>query len=212
MKLYHYVHCPFCIRVRMVLGFLDINYESIVLPYEDEQKPNDLCGKKMLPIFNFNDQTINESLDIIIRLDSNNKLKSREVIDLYTDKIEPILNDLASEVHSLAMPYWIWTAEFSESSRRYFKKKKETKRGPFKSLIHRQQDFIATLEAKLSKLENKLSPFYNSSNFSLLDILIASHLWGLYVVPEFQFTPKLHNYLQRVKILTKFNYHQDFWK
>ena len=50
MKLYHYVHCPFCVRVRMGLGYLGINFESIVLAYDDEKTPVKLTGKKMLPI------------------------------------------------------------------------------------------------------------------------------------------------------------------
>ena len=39
LKLYHYVHCPFCVRVRMILGFLQLPYQSIVLPYDDEVTP-----------------------------------------------------------------------------------------------------------------------------------------------------------------------------
>ena len=70
MKLYHYVHCPFCVRVRMAAGFLNTSYESIVVPYDDEATPINLTGKKMLPIW-VNDKRLaqNESLDIIKNLD-----------------------------------------------------------------------------------------------------------------------------------------------
>ena len=50
IQLYHYVHCPFCVRVRMALGHLKIPYESIVLPYDEEEIPLEMCQKKMLPI------------------------------------------------------------------------------------------------------------------------------------------------------------------
>ena len=64
--LYHYIHCPFCLRVRMAYGFFKIPYKSIVLDYSEEKIPIDLCGKKMLPIASFPDgKLLNESLDII---------------------------------------------------------------------------------------------------------------------------------------------------
>ena len=53
------------------------NYESVVLPYDDEKTPIDLTGIKMLPIMSFDDGfTTNESLVIIERMDSHNKLKT----------------------------------------------------------------------------------------------------------------------------------------
>ena len=50
-------------------GFLRVSYESLVLDYDDEITPTKLTGKKMLPIFDFGDLVINESIDIIKRLD-----------------------------------------------------------------------------------------------------------------------------------------------
>jgi glutaredoxin 2 len=63
----------------------------------------------------------------------------------------------------------------------------------------------------LTLIEERLNPFYNSLEIGVKDILIASHLWGLYIVPEFQFTESMHRYLQTVKQKCHFNYHQDFW-
>ena len=42
IKLYHYVHCPFCVRVRLALGFLNIPFESHVIAYDDEEKVTEL--------------------------------------------------------------------------------------------------------------------------------------------------------------------------
>src|SRR5690606_10180512 len=73
--LYHYVHCPYCVRVRMTLGFLGEKYLSKVLPYDDEQTPVELTGTKMLPIWQRDDgSSMNESLDIIKELDRANKI------------------------------------------------------------------------------------------------------------------------------------------
>jgi len=196
----------------MALGFLNLAYSSVVIPYDDEVTPVRLTGKKMLPALGDGKKVMNESLDIIQLIDTKNELQTKDIICTEDFKIfEAYLNFLGSPIHSLAMPYWIWTPEFTESSRIYFQKKKEEKRGPFKELVKNQQTFIAKLEQEWPRLILELKPFYKSSTFSLYDILLASHLWGLYVVPEFQFPPEIHHYLQEVKRITKFNYHQDFW-
>ena len=208
--LFHYVHCPFCIRVRMALGFLGINYESVVLPYDDETTPLSLTGVKMLPIFKFDDSSpMNESLDIIKKLDINNKLNN----ELSTDQeIDELLNRLGSNVHSLCMPYWIYTPEFNDSSRSYFQKKKELKRGPFYKLIQNKERFLKDLQKDLDKLETKLKPYFENESFTIKDIMVASHIWGMYIFPEFQFSEKINNYLQSIKKLCHFEYHEDFWK
>lgn len=77
-------------------------------------------------------------------------------------------------------------------------------------MLLNQKKFFNQLIPLLDELEKNLNPFYQSQHLTLNDILIASHLWGLYVVPEFQFSEKVHQYLQRVKVECHFNYHQDF--
>ena len=212
MKLYHYVHCPFCVRVRMALGYLNKCYESVVLNYDDEVTPKNLTGVKMLPIFEFDDgSAINESLEIIKRHDRDDKLNTLQSIVNY-ENIEVLLNKIGADVHNLAMPYWIWTPEFNDDSRSYFQAKKEVKRGPFKNLVTNRQTFVEQLNQTLALLENDLSPFYKSNQMTLDDILIASHLWGMYIVPEFQFTAKVHSYLQSVAAACNFKYHKDFWE
>jgi glutaredoxin 2 len=213
LTLYHYVHCPFCIRVRMAAGRLKISYKSVVLPYEDEKTPLQLTGKKMLPIMSFNGKAINESLDIIEALDQNNELNIAAIKNNpnYV-RFDDLLNKLGKNVHNLAMPYWIYTPEFNEISRAYFQKKKEEKRGPFRDLVNNKDRFKEDLSRDLAVLDQELRPFYQSSVFTVYDILLASHLWGLYVVPEFQFEEKIHLYLQKVKEYCHFEYHQDFWK
>lgn len=213
LTLYHYVHCPFCIRVRMLLGYLNLPYKSVVVPYDDEITPVKLTGKKMLPILSIDGEAMNESLEIMAALDQNNSLKIPIFLEkLEFKQIEQLLSDLGKNVHSLAMPYWIWTPEFTETSRAYFKNKKEEKRGPFKLLVQEQKKYITSIRQDLTTFQKELNPFYQSKEFTVYDILIASHLWGLYVVPEFQFSEIIHTYLQEVKKICRFDYHEDFWR
>lgn len=213
LKLFHYVHCPFCVRVRMTLGYLGLEYQSVVLSYDDEKTPMELAGKKMLPIMTIGKKVMNESLDIMAELDQENVLR---VQNLRTGegfkKFETLLTEIGGPVHSLAMPFWIWSPEFKESARNYFRAKKEAKRGPFQELVKNQTRFVNEIQPILKKLENDLTPFYQSETFSVKDILLAAHLWGLYSVPEFRFTEKIHSYLQSVKSTCQFNYQQPLWE
>ena len=211
--LYHYVHCPYCVRVRMAFGYLQLPYISKVLPYDDEATPIGLTGKKILPALKFDNEAMNESLDIIALIDKDNRLNVPEITSSREFEIlEKELSDIGSLVHSLAMPYWIWTPEFNDASRLYFQKKKETKRGPFKDLVKNQSVFKEELNKDLKIVAQDLKPFYRSDVFTVYDIMLAAHIWGLYVVPEFQFEDKIHKYLQNVKEICQFNYHEDFWR
>jgi glutaredoxin 2 len=211
LTLYHYVHCPFCLRVRFALGYLKISYDSIVLPYNEEKIPVALTGKKMLPIIVFDKQSKNESLDIIAMIDKKNQLHGHHYFERQ-DSVDKKLNSLGENIHNLAMPYWIWTPEFDENSRRYFQDKKEMKRGPFKNLVKNSPQFFEKLHFELHDFEKNIDIYYQSQFLTLTDILFASHLWGLFIVPEFQFSPKVYNYLMNIKTICNFNYHEDLWR
>jgi len=198
----------------MVLGHFKIPHKSIVLPYDDEKTPVTLMGKKMLPIVVFPDGTkMNESLDIIAKIDVDNKLKCTEILQSSEfQSFNENLNKMGKPLHSLVMPYWIYTPEFNESSRTYFQCKKEKTRGPFQQLVLQAPQLLEKLAPFIADFEAKISDYYGGNALSLYDILLASHLWGLYVLPEFQFSDKMHTYLQRVKSQCHFHYHQDFWE
>jgi glutaredoxin 2 len=197
----------------MTLGFLGEKYLSKVLPYDDEKTPIDLTGTKMLPIWQRSDGTsMNESLDIIKELDRDNRIQKDFLNDAKkVEWVEGWLNLLGSNVHNLAMPYWVWTPEFNENSRSYFENKKSKKRGPFNQLAQRRAEFEEAIHKDLARLEGELDPWLLGKEFSLADIMLAAHIWGLYVVPEFRFSDKVHAYLQSVKRACRFDYHADFW-
>lgn len=206
-KLYHYVHCPYCIRIRMVLGYFRQEYHSIVLPYDDEQTPISLAGKKMLPIMEFPDgPRLNESLLIVARLDPQNRLDTRSV--MADDSLTETLAQIAAPVHKLAMPYWMYTPEFGPQAREYFRAKKQAQKGRFEQLVANRKEYSREINHLLDNMGLSL----NRDNVTLRDILIAAHLWGLYIVPEFQFSPQVHHYLQSIAEICHFDYHGDFWK
>lgn len=212
MKLYHYVHCPFCVRVRLALGWLNIAYESVVLPYNDETTPLELTGVKMLPIMEIQGLHQNESLEIIKALDAKNTLKLELLEESHQLKeLEEWLTKLGAPIHNLCMPYWVWTPEFDADSRLYFVDKKSKKRGPFEELMLNQQKDLSELNQHLLELEKLITPFYGQQkSITIFDIMLAAHLWGMTIHPEFQFSSTLWDYLMRVKSLCEFDYHRDF--
>ena len=192
----------------MAFGILNIPWKSVPLDYDDEETPIRLMGKKMLPIVEWGPgDLMNESLDIIARLDSDNTL-CRELV---TEEFDNLLSEIAAPLFKIAMPHLIWSKEFNESSRTYFQHKKEKSRGSFTQLVREQQRYTEQLDRVLAPLASEMNEFYGSNRVTLPDILLASHLWSLYVVPEFQFHPALHDYLQRVKGECRFNYQEDLW-
>lgn len=196
----------------MALGFLNIPYESIVVPYDDEETPLQLIGRKMLPIAVIDGVAYNESLDIMALVDQSHRFQLPKMLQGSSfQELNFLLNKWGENIHNLAMPHWIWTPEFTSTSRQYFKTKKEVKRGPFEELVRKRALFEENLKHDLEIFTKELRPFYQSEELTIYDILIASHLWGLYVVPEYQFPIILHNYLQKVKTLSHFDYHKDFW-
>ena len=63
---------------------------------------------------------------------------------------------------NLAMPYWIWTPEFTENSRKYFLEKKGKKRGPFHLLAQKRHQFLEVLSPILINVQGLLTgPYYN---------------------------------------------------
>jgi len=211
IKLYHYVHCPFCVRVRIAFKYLRIEFESVVLSYDNEKTPLELTGVKMLPIVEGAAGAMNESLEIIKYHDDGGLIDLSIYLENKSD-IDELLSNIGRQVHSLAMPYWIYTPEFDDISRHYFQTKKEKKRGPFNVLVEDRLVLMSKIDSILSGLVEDLQPFYKSKEFSLVDILLYSHLVGLYVVPGFHFPQKIVHYMTTIEGLTGFNYHEDFWR
>jgi len=207
--LYHYVHCPYCVRVRIAAGFLNIPLESRVLAYDNVKLPERLAGKKMLPILEFpNGDILNESVDIISKIDDQ-QILFRDVTKEDIHNTETICNEIGSFLHPLAMPSWLNTPEFYNESKTYFRQKKEKKRGPFVELIKKnsflKHEFSSFIES-FSLPKN----FIKGKSLTILDIMVVAHFYGIYTLIDFYIPKDLHDYLQKVRQACDFNYHEDY--
>ena len=74
-----------------------------------------------------------------------------------------------------------------------------------------QSQLFPILEKVEAWIESKHHTF-TPQTITVQDIMLSSVLWGLYVLPEFQFSPEIHHYLQHLKRKCHFEYHRDFWQ
>jgi len=61
-SLYNYDHCPFCVRVRLALGFKNIKHNLVFMANDDIHTPTAMVGKKIAPIM-----VSPQCIDIVIR-------------------------------------------------------------------------------------------------------------------------------------------------
>ncbi len=194
----------------MTAGYKGIPLELIALPYEDEETPVKMTGKKALPILELeNGEYLAESLKICSLLEDYKKdptIYPDEVNDvLCIETFERIKNEWDDTIYKIAMPYWVTTDEFSEEGKKYFQTKKEASLGKsFEELGNDSTDLMIEMGEKLKIFEQELGDkdfFFDK--FSLVDILIASHLKCLEDLPDWSFSSAIGMYMQRVRNLTE---------
>lgn len=85
--LYNYDHCPFCVRVRVALGFKNVKHNIIFMANDDVYTPTALVGKKIAPIMRFpiddadeEDLLMMESMDIIEFIENDERFGPTNVL------------------------------------------------------------------------------------------------------------------------------------
>ena len=207
MKFYHYPHCPFCQRVRLVLKAKNITYQDVPLSYAEEKTPQRLIGKKMLPIIDFGDGKImGESLDLIKELEKRFPEPS-----LTHQWIEPDL-DWASNIavrapkyFDVVIPFFLdefeGAPEFDAAGIKYFKEGKEAKRG--KSFETMKQEAPAVYKENiiiiLAEIVERVEGGWVGQQFSLADCVLAADLSGLRSVKNIEIPPQIIAYIEKVE-------------
>lgn len=86
-SLYNYDHCPFCVRVRLALGFKNIKHNLVFMANDDVHTPTAMVGKKIAPIMRFppentdeEDMLMMESMDIIEFIENDERFGPTNVL------------------------------------------------------------------------------------------------------------------------------------
>lgn len=212
MKLFAYDHCPFCVKVRMIFGIKKIDYELIILPYDDESTPVSMIGCKMVPILELEpSKYLPESLDIISYVDNSfghNVISSHPEQEAFT----AIVKRLNKATMKLAFPRWV-SAPLKEfetpSSRQNYIEKKEQWLGPFSDLLSKTNDLLEEVCLQL----NLLAPFIQSKNavhgnLTIDDFNLFSTLRSLSIVKEVQYPKAVEIYRQAMSEITGVQLHE----
>lgn len=196
MYLYHYDHCPYCVRVRMVLGLTGTSCIECVLPSDDEATPIAMVGKKILPILKTDDDSyLPESLDIIAFV-ADMKGAKEFLSKSDSDIIDWCKGDIAALVRYLSWPRWMLASieEFeTDSAKAYFRTKKEAVIGNFDAHLADTVALIAKAEAELMRLEEMLPE--HMEPVSIDDIYLFPTLRCLSVVKGLIFPPRVDAYM-----------------
>jgi glutaredoxin 2 len=154
MKLYLYDHCPFSMRPRLVAGLHNYPIEICVLRISDFETPEQLVGKKIVPILEKNDGSImTESIDIALYLDSlGSKKISQDTIDPTFDSWKNlILNDYIS----LTSPLFIHSCREFQSDgdiKLYQAKEEDFLKASFNEVIDQRSTIKNRIETQLPEL------------------------------------------------------------
>ena len=197
MKLFYYEHCPYCIRVLMLISYKKIEIEHTVLLNDNEKTPISLIGKKMLPILEKDTgEHLADSLDIIQYLDQLDKPILSELT--YPGFLTDWLDRTKSLWRELTYPRMIQHPfrEFqTQSAKDYFENKKLKSAGNFSELLEQTETKKNALQPLLEELE-KLIPELTGEDLTWEDIFLFPFLRLFTLVPGINWPPAVKKYLE----------------
>jgi glutaredoxin 2 len=196
MKLYYYQHCPFCIRVLMLINAKKLDIECIILANDDEETPLSMINHKMVPILEKdNGEYLPESLDIIGYLD---QLDTPLLPAHYEpEAVVRWIAEAKTYLRALTYPRMIQYPfkEFStQSSRDYFERKKSKMIGPFAEHIANTQQILQDFQPILAKLIDVIKTV-PTDGISWEDIHLFPYVLSLTLVPTIELPAAAKQYL-----------------
>ncbi len=198
MKLYIYEHCPFCARVRFIGRKLGINFEEVIVGYNDDRTLTDLVGKRTVPILMTEDNaSFADSKNIIdhfLTLAKSNSHREPEYPTIaWQSRGFPLLQ-------RIGYPRWhlLNLGEFSnEQSRKLWIARKETPSLNFDRLLEQTESIVKQVDVLLLEAEKLLQLSGSRSGKSLLDqSIFFSLLRGFYSEPTLKWPNSLEIWMQ----------------
>ena len=200
MKLYTYEHCPFCVRVKMILNLTNTKFEEVILLNDDEKTPISLCGSKQVPILEYDGKIMIESLDIIDFINKKHNFLSPSL----NKNIENWLSQASSYLVKLTFPrlFKLDLPEFkTQSAMDYFRSKKEASmKMTFEEAMQKSDELKKQAEAHLEELANFIP---NGLAISKDDIILLPILKLLSCVDSLKWNSKVLDYANRISNLSK---------
>lgn len=199
MQLYLYEHCPFCVRVLMLIKAKRLAVECKVILNDDVETPTSLIGQKMVPILITDDgKAMPESLDIIHYLDH---LREPLITDTSINPaIQTWLNDVAPINRQLIYPRMVQHPfpEFNtESARDYFIHKKFGDHAQMQAHLDNTDMLAKELNTHWPELEAILSNWDNKA-LCMTDIILFPVLRNMSLYSELNPPAAVKHYMDRL--------------
>jgi len=205
--LHLYDHCPFCVRVELVLGRFGIPFERVVYGYGDMKGPVALTGKKVLPVLEGPDvpapdgmKGLPESLDIIAWTTSTYGLTlpcdtGRADVAAWKKKYDEVRRPL-QRPRLIQMPVKDWATDEDIK----YVRAKHTKNNPnfYEEAEKNTSEMIEKANALLVEFEELLEGDESlcSWGFSMLDVKILPDLRNMTCVKGIKWPPKVLQYVK----------------
>lgn len=205
IKLYIFESCPYCTRVRALMGVLNIEAELVyVTPGNFPELLKNNIESPTVPVIELstndlpNYRLISGSEEILSYLAKSNAI---DTANLAVD-VGDILNNMTSLVNQLCYPRMLFL-ELPElrnnAARDYFVSSRESLlNDTFQNLLSQTSCLINAINVLLEKLASKLDItelITEKRSIALSDIIIFAELRTLTMVAELEFTPMLRAYL-----------------
>lgn len=229
MRLYAFDHCPFCVRVRVIIGLKNLPVDVDYLLQDDEETPLRLTGSILKPFLEYEPgKYMRESLDIVKYLDEfdGNRILTEpktQAIDAWIDEHSRIYDRLTTPLY-----YKMNLPEFTaDSAREKYKRIHESRIDDFSVLKNESPELLKQGQAALEKLAPHLDiERIRAKKYSYDDIRLYPFLRHISSAADIQFPTAIKDYLdllseasnvptyvQWVKLKTSrntlFSYHWD---
>jgi glutaredoxin 2 len=193
-------------RAKMILNLTETQYTEVILLSDDEKTPISLCGKKQVPILEYEDGKIMvESLEIV---DFINK-KHNFLANSNNKNVEVWLSDVKNYLYKLVFPRLpkLNLPELSTTaSVLYFTKAKELAlKMTFEEALEKTPEFKAEAEYHLKMLAPLIGrlPSVKNKEFTKDDILLFPVLRLLSCVYGLKWEKSVQEYTRHISTLTR---------
>lgn len=212
MKLYLLDHCPFCARVRVILGLKDIPFELHYIQQDDSATPTQMTGNDLMPILEYAPkQYMVESLDIVKYLDE--KVGESMLLPEQNPEIAQWINRSDNVFDRLTTPlyYQMDLPELaSQKAREAYREIHEPRVDSFDLLHNEAADLIEQGNKSLIELEAIIDLARLQRNeFALDDILLYPMLRHITAIKGISLPEKVAEYIRIMETASKLPSYQN---
>ena len=198
MRLYLFVHCSICFRVRMAPALKHLHLQETIVLEDDSETMINVAGKRVVPILVKNDGVpMLESMDMVAYIDA---LGDPVLIGPQRSELATWASAAADKTAPLTWPRYplLGLPEFGTiAAHDHYVVRKRKRLGDLVELRARTREFVDALMPELEKLAAMIeSPTAGNGTLSLDDIRVLPLLRSAAVVKGLRFPHKVRDYFE----------------